>query len=114
VNMNNTKVKEFEREQHRKKMSLITASALLVFTSFLLFVIFGGDTTASLRRALGISYFMSERTGVYADCSKPWNRNNKFCSGEPAYQRRSDKKPDGAPARSWDLPGNSAPFSLSE
>ena len=112
--MNNKKEKDFEREQQYERLELITASVLAVFTTFLLIVIFGGDTTYSIRRAIGLSYFMSERTGVYADCSKAQNRNNKFCQDQPAYQRRLDQKPEHSPGHYWDNPGNSAPFSLSE
>jgi len=67
----------------------------LVSILFVLFltVIFK-DSFFGLYSRLGLAYFLEDATGIYADCSKAENRNNRFCNKDmlPSYQRGDGKK----------------------
>lgn len=56
-------------------------------------------------RAIGLGFLVNEESGVYADCSKPQNRNNPYCR-----KRQSPRE------REWqglgDKGGGSSGFSL--
>ena len=90
---------------------IVTASVASVCFVFVLIVVFGGDTTLPIRQVLGISYLMSEEAGVYADCSRSVNRNNRFCRGEGAeiLQRNRESQSDF-----YKRTSKTIPFSLSD
>ena len=49
----------------------------------LIYMMINGDKYRDILNAIGLGYF--EERGVYADCSRPENRNSPFC------QRRESK-----------------------
>ena len=104
------KQKELAREQLIQQIQLGIGAVLLFFTAFFLTVLFGGELTKPLRDSLGITAFLSEQAGVYADCSVHSNQNNRFCKKDYASALKK-------PARKsdfWRKPGDGPVFSLNE
>ena len=110
MNTAEQKQKELAREQLAQQIQLGVGAVLLFFTAFFLTVLFGGELTAPLRDSLGITAFLSEQSGVYADCSVQSNQNNRFCRKD--YTSALKKPPQQA--KFWSKPGNGPVFSLNE
>lgn len=56
--------------------------------SLLLVIIFGGESTRMVRDKLGISRYISEPQGVYANCNNLRNNRNRFCQHDYEGQTR--------------------------
>ena len=102
------KLRSFEHEQKVKFIINVSGYSALSLAAILLFMIVAGDTFAPVLSIFGIKGIYNEERGVYADCSKPENSNNAFCSG-----RRSERA-----EKSWNSisrsGGPATQFSLSE
>ena len=63
-----------------KKNSLrIVGYGTIALLSLLLLLFLGGERFAPILEAFGL--YHPER-GIYADCNKPYNKNNRFCNPE--------------------------------
>ena len=103
----------FLKEQLTKRRQLRVSGVLVSLTLVALVIIFGGQPLAPVREALGIAWITNDTEGVYADCSKRENRNNRFCS--PTYSNVSHPpapERDRSSSSPFVRPSDSLPFSL--
>ena len=76
------KQREFEHEQRTAFVRNLVAYPLLIVAGSLLIMILAGPVFDPILNLFGMSSIWTEKSGVYADCSLPENRNNRFCSGK--------------------------------
>ena len=68
-----------DRERWLNRWKFRLSLGLAGMAAVTLAILFGGESTQPVRDAIGLSDFMAGERGVYADCSKVANRNNRFC-----------------------------------
>jgi len=89
------KLQSFEQARVTKRRYQILAS--IIGGCFFLFIatMFSDALRYSVLETLGLDFLWHERAGVYADCSKAFNRRNRFCSDRASGSHRS--KQSGSP-----------------
>lgn len=75
-------------EDPAKTRTLFIASGLAFIAILLLIIVFGGDHTARYRDYLGISRFMAEKQGLYADCVRKSGKGNRYCAERMGVDER--------------------------
>jgi hypothetical protein len=94
--------------QAAKNQTLVFASGLAIIALIMLVIVFGGDHTARYRDLLGLSRFMADKQGLYADCVRGRSKENRYCAERMGVdQRLQQQRPKFSTG-----PGDSIPFSL--
>ena len=80
------RTRQYEFEQRIKFITNTAGYTALSLIAALLLMLIGGPTFDPVLNLIGLHSIFTTEGGVYADCSKKENRNNRFCSGsaEPA------------------------------
>ena len=72
--------RQFEQEERRSRIvHIVEYTAVLIAGAFLILFL-AGDYTYGFLEHFGINPLRNPKRGVYADCSRPENRDNDFCS----------------------------------
>lgn len=74
------RVKEYEAEVRAKRVQAALGYVLAALLTVLLFMVLSGDRFQVILRTLGLHGLYNPEKGVYADCSKPENRDVAFCN----------------------------------
>lgn len=78
----------------RMRLWLFWVGVVLAFLAFIfLVIIFGGESTRSIRVKLGIAKYFAEPDGVYANCNNLRNNRNRFCQEDYEGQTRRRAAP---------------------
>src|SRR4051812_45884011 len=75
------KLREYEREQRQRFVFNILGYSGLAVIAVLLIMVVSGERFESILSVFGLKSLYNEERGVYADCSRRENANNKFCNG---------------------------------
>ena len=100
------KLRQFQNERRRKFAINAVGYTLSAIAAVLLVMIVAGPAFDPILNVIGLRSIWTDKGGVYADCSKRENRNNRFCSGKVAGKETEWKKIANSPG------GKAVPFEL--
>lgn len=99
-------VEKVERSALEVKLFKAGAWGILVFLVLFLAAVIFGPRAPGLMHTLGLEWLIPEEGGIYADCSKSYNKNNPYCNRE--HEERDEDWSGLSKKR-----GGSNPFTLS-
>jgi len=103
------KRQSYEQELAKRRLFERIGYGALTLVAVFLIMLFSGDRFARVLRFFGLQPIVTFGTGLYADCSRPENKDSPYCNkkSSPVDREWSEMQHRGAG-------GKAAPFSLND
>lgn len=85
------KKEAFEAELKRKQIVTYTGYSVVGVVFVIIIMVLSGDTFSGILGIIGLQGVYNPQSGVYADCSKPENKNVAYCRPKLSQAERDWK-----------------------